>query len=63
MFDDPVEMRKKVAPPVELVPLSGNGIRKIKHISREHTLFYMAEGEPLTMPNDQIFLMIVEPYI
>jgi hypothetical protein len=60
MFDDPVMMCKRATPPVEILPLREKGIKKIKQLSRDHTLFYMSEGDPLTVSNDQIFYIVVQ---
>jgi len=61
LFDHPTEARKMAALPVEIAQLKG--IKKIKQVSHEHTKFYLAEGEPLVVENDQIFYLIVESYL
>jgi hypothetical protein len=60
MYDDPVQMCKRVAPPVEIEPLRGKMVKKIKCLSREHTAFHLRDTEePLVVENDQLFYLIV----
>ena len=59
MFDDPVMMCKRVAPPTEIEAFRGEGVKKIKCISREHTEFFIGD-EPLKVENDQLFFLIVQ---
>ena len=62
IFDDPIMNCKRTAVPIEIEPMRGLRIKKIKQVA-EYTVFHIKAGEPLTVSNEQIFFLIVQEYL